>query len=266
MNGLQKFIKVSAICLAIVLIANIFSWCIYAFVWAADESIFGLNKKGVTFEEVYKGIEVIEIEGSSSNIKIEEGVEFKVLAMDVNKKFSAKVRGNVLKIEESSNWFQSSNGDIFVTVPTDNVLKKLDIDTGAGKFEINGIEVEEFDMDHGAGVLKIQNSIFSDVDIDGGAGEILVNDTFIENLELDAGVGKVEIEANVTRNAKLNCGVGELKLTLLGEKENYKIKTEKGIGQIKVDGEEQDNHATYGNGSTVVELEGGVGSIEVSFK
>ena len=121
-------------------------------------------------------------------------------------------------------------------------------------------------MDHGAGILTITNSNFNNADIDGGAGKITINSSTLNNLDMDAGVGEVEIEANITGDSEINCGVGEVNITLLGNKDDYSIRTEKGIGSIKINNENQESNSVYGNGSNKIELEGGVGSISVSFK
>ena len=265
MTNMQKGIKIVAICLAIFLIITIFSWGLSILSWLTNTNITGQNEK-FTFEEVYQEIKSIEIDAIDANIKISSGTEFKVQAQGMDSNFSSKVRGQKLKIEEKSNWFSKSSGTIFITIPTGITLKKLDIDTGAGKFEIIDIQAREFEMNHGAGILIIENSIFQKSEIDGGAGEIEIFSSQFQDLELDAGVGKIEIEAELTGTNKIECGVGELELILLGNKEDYSIHSEKGIGTITIAGEKQKNNITYGTGNQRIELEGGVGSIKVSFK
>ena len=59
----------------------------------------------------------------------------------------------------------------------------------------------------------------------------------------------------ITGNSKIECGVGELDVTLTGNKEDYKIIAEKGIGRIKIDGAEQGNNVSIGNGVNEIRLE-----------
>ena len=49
-------------------------------------------------------------------------------------------------------------------------------------------------------------------------------------------------------------------------KENYRIKTDKGIGTIKIDGKEISNNELYGNGSHSIDVDGGIGNIKIDFK
>ena len=266
MNGIQKVIKILAICLGIIIIVNIFSACLYglSFLTGID---YKEDKNLNNFEEIYKNVEKIEINAIASNITIKSGNEFKVEAHNVEDNFSAQVNNKTLKIIEKQNIFNNNyKGHIIVTVPNGTTLKKLSIDTGAGKFIINDISSNSFEMDHGAGILTITNSNFNNTDIDGGAGKITINSSTLNNLDMDAGVGEVEIEANITGDSEINCGVGEVNITLLGNKDDYSIRTEKGIGSIKINNENQESNSVYGNGSNKIELEGGVGSISVSFK
>ena len=51
-----------------------------------------------------------------------------------------------------------------------------------------------------------------------------------------------------------------------GNKENYTIKANKGIGSIKIDGKEVSNDITYGNGENNIKIDGGIGEIKIDFK
>lgn len=265
MTNLQKIIKIGAICLAIIIIINIFSLLISVFTTFTDINLY--TDEGETYKEEYSNVEKIEIDAISSSIIIEEGSTFEVTATNVNKSFSSNLKNKTLKIEENNNFLNlnKTNGKIVITVPTNTILDELSIDTGAGKFTINNIKAREFDLSHGAGLLEITDSAFYETDIDGGAGKITITNTTLNNLELDSGVGQVDIEAFITGNSQISCGVGELNLKLLGNEEEYSIRTEKGIGTIKINNTEQKNGAIYGNGSNKLEIEGGVGSINIDF-
>ena len=269
MNGAKKTIKIAAICLGIFIIVNIFTACFYGLSFLTDLDMdFKSEEKTKDFEEVYQNIQEIDIDAIASNITIESGNEFRVEANNVGQSFSSKVKNKTLKIEEKGNFLSKNNwkGEITITVPKGIVLEDLSIDTGAGKFKINDIQANKFDIDHGAGILEITNSKFMKADIDGGAGEINITSSILNNLDMDAGIGKIQIESSITGNSEIDCGVGEVDITLLGSKEDYTIRTEKGIGSININGESQSNQSTYGSGINHLKLEGGVGSINISFE
>lgn len=265
MTNIQKVIKVGAIALAIVIIINVFSLIISIF--SGLTNIFFDDGKKVSNTYSYESVEKIYIDGINSFITIEEGSEFKVETIDVDNSFKCNYKNGILKIEESKLWIgNNKNGKIIITVPDDVVLEELSINTGAGKFVIDGIEAKEFDIDHGAGLLEITNSYFRNSDIDGGAGVIKVTNAILNDLDLDSGVGKVELMANITGNSEISCGVGEVDVTLLGNEEDYSIRIDKGIGNIKINGIIGENGVVYGNGINKLDIDGGIGNINIEFE
>ena len=247
MNGFQKIVKVFAICLGIVIIVNI---CIAILsIFSIGNFIENIDNETVkSFEESYENVEKIDIDSVSSNITIKQGNQFKVESSTKNGIVS-KFNNGTLELDEKTKLFFNSGyvGEIIVYIPGNIILRELKIDSGAGRIDIDSINSSNFDIDHGAGTLKISNSKFNKTDIDGGAG-------------------KIDIQANITGNSNISAGVGEINLTLLGSKDVYKISTEKGIGSIKISGEQYDSNQIYGTGVNDLKVEGGIGTINIDFK
>lgn len=267
MNGFQKTIKIFAICLAIFIIVNIIGGILTFLSIVTGVHFENDTVKVETFAETYTNVERIYVDSASSNIVIKPGNEFKVEANNLKNSFSSKARNGELRVKEEKAWFWNNNasGEIVIYVPHTITLDELKIDSGAGKINIADIKAYEFDLDQGAGVVTIENSKFSKTDIDGGAGEIKVKNSVLNNLKMNAGIGRIEIEAEIAGNSKIDCGIGEMKITLLGNEEDYNIKAEKGIGNIRINSKNQENDINYGNGKNKLKLEGGMGSIEVEF-
>lgn len=266
MNGIQKIIKIFAICLAIFIIMNICGWIIFGITFLVrigeSGSTNSNNIEKIADLEYYEGnlsqdINEIDIDIKSAILSIESsGTEF---SMQINDKsnFGIKQENGKLKIRETSEWFWNNEKaeQIKINIPEGIKLKDLDIDSGGGKIKISDVKAEEFCIDQGAGVLEILDSSFDKTSIEGGAGEIKIISSDLNNLKLDAGVGRVEINSTVTGNSKIECGIGEIDLTLNGNEEDYKIMAEKGIGSIKIKGNEQGNNVTYGEGKNTIKIE-----------
>lgn len=266
MNGVQKVIKVFAICLAIFIIMNILGAILYGLSFIADVG-FRNDKIAVEhFEGNYKNATIIDIDCISSNLIIKTGNEVRVEANNLRNNLSSEEKNGVLKITESKTWGWSNNPSGVITVYIPDEISELKINAGAGKIIIEDISVDNFDVEQGAGIMKISNSKFNEASIDGGAGNIKVSSSIINGLKMKAGVGKIELEAKLTGNNKIKCGIGEMNITLLGNEEEYKITAEKGIGSIKIKNEEQSTNSVYGKGENKLNLEGGIGSITVDFK
>ena len=265
MNRIQKIIKMCAIILGILIIVSIFSALIFGL------SFFGVfnfsSNNGKSFENVYKNINNIDIEVSSSSIKFENGNEFKIVGSNVSNNFKVKNNNSTLKIEEKKINFINKNttGEITIYVPDNSTLNNLKIESGAGKIYIKNIKSNMIDIDQGTGLLTIDNSIFLKGEIDGGAGNIEITSSTLNNLDMDAGVGSINIESYITGKSNIECGIGTMDIKLLGNIEEYRIDIEKGLGIININGEKQESSTVYGNGTNLLELSGGVGNINVEF-
>lgn len=272
MSNFQKVIKVLAICFAIFLIINIFGAIVFGITLFANitgrsNHEINANLSGDGIVESYDNVDKIDIELVASELVIKTGNELRVETENLNNDFSSKAVNGTLKIKENKVWFWNNNssGKIILYIPQSMILRDLSIDTGAGTIYIDGINAEKLDIDHGAGLLEILNSDFEKVDIDGGAGRISIKSSTLNNLDLDAGVGRVDIEGKITGKSDINCGIGEMNVNIIGNEEEYTIKAEKGIGSIKINGDEQASNVTYGSGKNRIDLEGGIGSTNISF-
>ena len=55
-------------------------------------------------------------------------------------------------------------------------------------------------------------------------------------------------------------------ISLIGSKDDYKVDIDKGIGNITVDGKTVTDFGSSGNGQNHIEINGGVGTINLNFK
>lgn len=255
MNGIQKVIKIFAICLAVFIIVNICGWIIFGInllVRIGDSGSTETWEEGTELE-YYEGslsqnITEIDIDIKSTKLTIKaEGTEF---ALQINDRsdYHIKEENGKLKIKENSAWFWNNERpeNIIITIPESAILNDLDIDSGGGKIRIDGVKSNKINIDQGAGLLEVENCNFDKINIDGGAGEIKVLSSVLNDLKLNAGVGRVGIDGEITGNSKIECGIGEIDVNLIGGEESYKITAEKGIGSIKINNEEQGNNTSYG--------------------
>lgn len=60
-------------------------------------------------------------------------------------------------------------------------------------------------------------------------------------------------------------GIGETSLVLVGTDNDYKIELDKGIGEAWLDGKKMSDDSFYGSGSRRIEIDGGVGELNISF-
>lgn len=278
----QKVIKYLAIALAIFLIVNIIG-AILSIIGIIGGIAFFTNtitdvKEEIVQEspEYLKQPEVIadniniedivkfEIEVKYSNLEIKKG-DFKVESNDTNVKCTQK--GNELTVKETgNNWLRNKEGNkVIIYIPENKEFNEIEIDTGAGNIEIESLNTKDLSFSIGAGKVEINNlKVTNEAEIDGGAGKVDILSGEICNLNLDMGIGEFNICTKLLGNNDIEQGMGKLTIKLRDSQENYTIRTRKGMGSITIDGKEAQNNSIYGNGQNILNIEGGMGAIEIT--
>jgi len=261
MTTFQKVIKYLALAFAIFLTVSIIGGILGAVGifegFLKPDNVTG-DLKTYTISE---GINELDIEINAADFTIKQGDGFSV---ESNLK-SLKVTdtAGVLKIQDTKRLINNYKGATLVLyLPENAFFNKADIVTGAGKVDFEALSADFIELELGAGEVNIKSlNAFKSADIDGGAGKITVSDGSLANLDLDMGVGQLNLTSALVGESELDLGIGETNITLVGNKEDYNIKAEKGIGNINVDGGIQ-NIVTAKN---TVEINGGIGSINIGF-
>lgn len=269
MTTTQKIIKYLAIALAISIVVSIISAVLGGIYGLA--TVLGLRKsksigelKAIDFEN--SEIATLDINVNFTNLTIKVGETLK--AETNNSNINCKQNYQNLQINEKSrNWFANNNeGDLIVYVPKNTEFETVRINAGAGKITIQNINAKELVLNLGAGNTEISSLYVSrKCNIDGGIGKLSILSGTINNLDLDIGIGQTDLIAAINGKSDIDSGIGKLNIELLGNKEEYKFKINKGIGAIKVDGEEMADNQILGNGKNYINIDGGIGKIKVDF-
>ena len=98
-----------------------------------------------------------------------------------------------------------------------------------------------------------------------GVGTLNINDIDLFDATLNLGVGEANIESNLLGTSKIECGIGEVYLNLSLPQEEYTFKLEKGIGEIELNKVSMGN-TTVGNGNNIIDVNGGIGEINIKTK
>ena len=270
MTTIQKIIKYLAIGFAMALTVAIISTILSVF--HGLSGVLGLKKEdenvNIDMSEVQfenSDVAILDIDLSYTNLTIKTGETLKAEAS--NNKIQCTQNDKKLKIVEEYEVFSKNDREeMIVYVPEDLEFEKVKINTGAGKINIQNLTAKELVFELGAGETQIENLNVSDkCEIEGGIGKLNIAAGSIKDLDLDMGVGELNMTAKLTGENKVNAGVGNLKMNLKGDKENYKIDTDKGIGSVKIDGQEISDDEKYGDGENSIDVDGGIGSIKIDF-
>lgn len=271
MTTFQRIVKYCAVAFALFLIISIVGGICGAV--GAVAGVFGSRVTGdsgvgeLRTYPVSADVENLDLEISAAELKIVSGTGFSV---ESNHKYlTVKEDNGTLKISEEKVAFGiSSEGvKVVLTVPADFVFEDASIETGAGKVDIENLCANTLRLDLGAGATDIGClTAQTRAKISTGAGKLTIRDGVLRDVTMELGVGKLELAARLTGECTVDYGVGGAELTLLGSKEDYQIRLDKGLGEATLEGEAMNDGSTYGGGKNRIDIDGGVGSISIRFR
>ena len=268
MTQAQKIIKYCAITLAVLLIVGIFSGMIQAISWVfyliADSDKDDIYEMQAIFTD-YDGNELsLDIDLGATELIIKKGESLDVSSN--GRYIVCRKRGDRVVIEERPHISTGADDvQVVITLPEGFAFKDVDMDLGAGNVEIDTLSCDRLDLDLGAGNFSADSlTVTRQADIDGGTGMIYIGGGSLVDLELGMGVGALELRSELFGNSDLDMGVGEVRLCLLGDKSNYKLDIDKGIGEVYFDGSYVSG-GVLGNGARRVDVDGGIGKISIEF-
>lgn len=271
MRVVQVVIKVFALCLAGCIIIGIFSG-IVGLVALTGLMSGGDFSGGTTStiwqeEQVQSKITKLEIEVGATNFSLRQDDNASEVRVETNNEhIESWSEGGTLKVAEKSHafWEFQGNRELVVYIPKNYTFDEVMIDAGAGMVEIEYLLTKRLKMDLGAGKARISQVEATEyAEVEGGAGLIELKNGKMRNLDLEIGAGKAEITAEILGNSKISSGVGKLELNLVKTAGDYQLTIDKGIGSVTVDGTSQSDNSTYGQGSNLIRLDTGIGSVEV---
>lgn len=211
-------------------------------------------------------IHSLQIEIKVADFKITEADSFSV---ESNLKYlSVSEKNGVLTIVDQSKDNSDYEGALLtLRMPSGTVLNDADIITGVGKLTVDRFSVAALKLELGVGdVLFSDLTVSSEAEIEGGTGEITVENGTLNNLSLEMGVGELNLKATLYGVCDLEFGVGASNINLVGSREDYKIDIEKGLGSITVDGKPVIDIASIGNGCNHINIDGGIGAVNLTFE
>ena len=271
MTTAQTSIKYFAIALAAVIIVSIASGIYFGGaaiigIFDGEDGSIGEMKELSLDGSARPSLLDVEIAASSMTVKTGD-----TLRVETNNSgISCSIHRDTLKItEKRSGAFNKGSVDsvLIITLPRDLVFNSADIETGAGKIVIESLSAHEFSLELGAGETVINSlNVSGDAEVSGGAGRLEIKNAEIGHLDVDHGVGELCVRARIKNGGEFDCGVGRVELILSGSREDYTVKAHKGLGDIKVDGISANDGQTVGGGSSRIDINGGIGAVEVSFE
>lgn len=263
----QKIMKYIGMTIAIVLAAAIVGGVVNFILSLLDDDSVLDTVQTHTIEHT-DTIDSLDVEINAAEFAIRTGDAF---AAESNlKKLTIATEGKTLRVQETTKKFLGSakkTPKLYLTIPKDFSFDRVSIVTGAGTFTVESLAAKTLSISFGAGKAVIDALTATEkATLDGGAGEMTIKSGTLNNMEFDMGVGKTTLTARILGNSRLHCGVGECNVTLVGGEAVYTVTAEKGLGNAQINGEKITNDTVFGTGENRLDIDGGIGAINVWFR
>lgn len=271
MTAFQKVIKYLAIAFAIYLIIMIVGviFSVFAVIIGLEKWSNSSNQEIIEHNIVeYSDVKNMDIKLGICKLEIKEGEQLKVETSDVTDKFKCEVKNGTLKIEDNkmnTNIFENKVPQVTIYIPKDYKFEEIDLELGINNSNIYELNGKDINIEIGVGKARIDNLNGEKVEINGGAGETVIDNFNIERLDLEAGIGSMIINGKISDNSDIVSGIGRLEINLVGQKDDYELRLQRGIGNLEIDGEKIREDEKIGSGSIKIRVEAGIGETEINF-
>lgn len=122
---------------------------------------------------------------------------------------------------------------------------------------------------HHAVVITIpSDAVFDKIEVNAGAATVTAGALNAEKIEFSVGAGTLLVDSVDAQKTEIEVGMGTLTTVLAGDWEDYSYKCEVGMGQVKVNGETLAgglaSETRGGGGSRKIDLEVGMGTVNLT--
>ena len=224
MNTAQKIIKYIALAFAALLSVSIIAGLIFAGLGIMTATKLISNNSHVEIRCEADESPCLEIALAASELVIKKG-----------EKFSAETTYDKVEIKQSDD-------------------KMVITENGGSIFG---------DYNRTTTVYVPEDMEFTKVGISGGAGRIYVESLKAKEMEVSLGIGETVFDSLEADKAKFSTGIGRVEVSLASSDDAYAIKVDKGLGEIKFNGNKISNDTWIGSGDKKIEISGGIGELEI---
>lgn len=266
MTNLQRLIKYGAIALAAILIVTIFGTALRLLSLMGHIAEGDAVAEEMTAYSVTQELTSLKMELPGADLTVRQGDR---LCVESNlKNLTVQEKNGTLIIQEKDSFaFDYTGASLILTLPAELRFAQAELELGAGRVTVERLSAENLKLKFGTGDVRISLLEGTEhTDIECGVGNVTISGGTLRDLELDLGVGSTQITAGLPGNSRCACGVGSLKLTVLGNREAYRLELHKGIGSVRLDGKLLSGNETVGDGENHLRVNGGVGNLSITFQ
>ncbi len=188
--------------------------------------------------------------------------------------------GTALRIEENGSrksvWNDSTRVTIGIPANTkakSGLFKKINMEQASGDVFVDvPLTADEININVNAGECDVVEEItaLENFKAEIGAGKISLEQISAKEIVLKANVGEINTEELYADNISIDCGVGAIEAVAGGKEQDYNYDIKCNIGDVEIGDNSYSGFSSRrkvnNEGSKVMKVDCGVGSVEVSFE
>jgi DUF4097 and DUF4098 domain-containing protein YvlB len=158
----------------------------------------------------------------------------------------------------------SSNGSLSLNV--NDSFDLINLRTSNGRIDILNLEASNIIATSSNGVIKIDDLTVSEkIDLNTSNGEVIMDNINAPIIEADTSNGKITAENIITSDINLDTSNGHVYLSIIGDKDDYKVTLSTSNGDKIFDGLEVTSSTINPSASNLISLDSSNGDVEVEF-
>ena len=268
--------KIITIGIVFILIGGVFCGAAYAMGEKYMDStvtdisgVFSLDSiSKINITDNVANIKILKSDGGDITVKAENVVEkyFKYFVADgdtlqISYNPSSVKFGFITLPSFVFDW-KNKSPVISVYIPDGKIFDEAKFNGGIGSINAEQINADSLIIEGGVGEYNIKNMIAENLKVNCGMGSVKIDGIINGDTKIEGGVGEFKLTGQANGNIKLNAGLGNAALDLNGNIEDYNIKANRGLGDIKLNGGKMPDSLQNG-GKYNINIDAGVGNIDI---
>lgn len=192
-----------------------------------------------------------DIHNAHIQFKEYDGHHIKVEVKNVSEDFTMHENDRAIVVKQSQimNISRNNMADIMIYVPHHYQFEHIDIDAGIGYVKMSDVKSDILDIDQGAGKFELDNAHVNEFIVDTG---LSVSD--IKNL-------------NCANNMDIDVGMSVMNIEMINNLDYYDKKIDVGFGSVKINDEKyagfSSNHHQNNYNNKCIEINCGFSAVEI---
>lgn len=155
---------------------------------------------------------------------------------------------------------------LIVYTPDAAKFKEGKVEADAGNITLNSLNADKIILSADAGNIDVNESEIGDCNISADAGNIKADESTMKSLTIETSAGNIKLTDLSTDEADIKSDAGNIKADIIGSRDEYDLKIENDMGNIKIDGQKVHDIEEETGKDKKIDIGTDMGNIKINFK